>query len=301
MITNYIEKNIIIKSYFNWLRLEKIPEHKLSYLEWGDPNNHKVVFCVHGLSRNAHDFDKLAYNLSKNFRVICIDIVGRGNSDWFKNKNHYNYHTYIKDCIYLLNQINIKKVLWIGTSMGGLLGMAIAALKPSYVKCLILNDIGAEIPGSQLKKINNYINENPTFRNLKEVKSYFKKKFRNFGIIDEEDWNRLVKFSSIIDENSQYCLKYDPKITKKVGMNNIKNDMKFWFLWKKVYCPVLVIHGAISDILTNNIINKMKLIRNFDLYTICNVGHAPALMNKQEIMTISSWLNQKITTNNTRL
>jgi pimeloyl-ACP methyl ester carboxylesterase len=127
--------------------------HEVRLLEWGDPRNEKVLICVHGLSRNAHDFDFLAMALEKDYRVICPDMAGRGDSPNLKQKEWYDYETYVGDMLYIMDQYGLDTVDWVGTSMGGIIGMVIAAQFPKRIKTLVLNDIGPFIPKESLERI----------------------------------------------------------------------------------------------------------------------------------------------------
>jgi pimeloyl-ACP methyl ester carboxylesterase len=281
-----------IASYFNWFKLQRIPSHKLSYVEWGDPLNENIILCIHGLTRNARDFDKLAVSLANDFRVISIDIVGRGQSDWLENKFHYHYDTYIKDVLLFIEDLNLKNIHIIGTSMGGIIGYVIAAQHPELVKTLTLNDIGPFIPGSALKRIAKYVGLQPSFDNFELAKAHCKILLSPFGIKEEEDWNHITKHSTYLGPDGKYRLAYDAEIVK--GMNitpDSAKDVNLWNVWNKVNCPILLIRGNKSDILTAATAEEMlKSKKNIKIYTVQNVGHAPALMDNEQINVIKTWL-----------
>jgi pimeloyl-ACP methyl ester carboxylesterase len=285
-------KNYTIQGYFNWFKLQRIPAHKLSYAEWGDPNNENIVLCVHGLTRNARDFDKLADRLCKNFRVICIDVVGRGQSEWFENKYHYNYDTYVKDILSFIEGVRLKNLHYVGTSMGGIIGFVIAARHPELFKSIVLNDIGPFIQGSSLARIAKYVGLQPIFDNFELAKAHFKVILSPFGIKDDEDWTSITKHGTFLSPDGKYKLAYDPEIV--MGMNitpqNIK-DVNLWAIWNKVENPTLVIRGEKSDILSIETAEEMlKTKKSIKLYTVPEVGHAPALMDKAQIDVIEQWL-----------
>lgn len=297
-------RNIIaLGPYFNFLKLQFIRQHNISYLEWGEKNNKDIVLCLHGLTRNALDFEYIGEALSKNFRVIAIDLPGRGKSSWLANKNHYNYNTYVKDVILLLKRLSINSVHFIGTSMGGIIGMAIATYYPKYIRSLVINDVGPELPKNTVKRIEKYVNLDISFASLNEAKGHIKKIFKHFGIIEEKDWDHITYNSVRLCDDNKYRLSYDPNILEGTSLRktesskNIRDEfIDLWYLWKKIKCPSLLIHGKKSDILLNSTIEKMYLYRDFDLYEIENAGHAPALIHKNDIEMIDSWL-KGMTTN----
>ncbi|ABV74952.1 hypothetical protein A1C_03330 [Rickettsia akari str. Hartford] len=285
--------SIKIGPYINLLPLQYIPKHKISYVEFGDPKNKNIIVCAHGLTRNAHDFDKIAKELSTNYRVISINYPGRSDSENFKKSNHYNYTTYIKDTLFFLKRLNIKNPIWLGTSMGGIIGMVLASKYKNIFKALILNDIGAFIDAAPLMKIGGYAKKTILLDDLASAKEHLKLIYAQIGIKDEEDWDYLTKYSVISTFGGKYKMNYDPAITQ--GMKNASNqeDVKLWSVWNKIKCRILVIHGMKSQILTKSTVNKMKETKIFDLYDVKYAGHAPSLMNFEEINYIKSWLEKK--------
>lgn len=282
------QKTAIISAY----KIDDIivPEHELAFLDWNEFATNTVV-CVHGLISNSHDFDYLATKLSKDFRVLSIDIPGRGDSDWFENQSLYQYPVYIADVLALLKSLNITSVNWIGTSMGGIMGMIIAADHPDIIKTMILNDIGPEIPGKALAKMRKYVGFAPSFPDVGAAKKHLQMIYKNFGINDDEHWNHLVKYTTFLGEDSAYRLKYDPQIAETfiVDMEN-PEDVIFWDLWDKITCDTLLIHGIKSDILLESTVDKMQQRENVRTYKIDDAGHAPALVEQEEIEYIYNWL-----------
>lgn len=283
---------IKIGPYINFYPIQYIPKHKISYIEFGDPENKNVIVCAHGLTRNAHDFDRLAQELSKNYRVISINYPGRGDSENFKKASHYNYTTYIKDTLLFLKYLNIKKPIWIGTSMGGIIGMALASKFKKIFKGLILNDIGAFIDSAPLVKIGSYAKKTVILEDLVSAKEHLKLIYGQLGIKKEEDWDYLTEHSVISTLGGKYKMNYDPAITK--GMKNAKSqkDVDLWSIWNKIKCKILLVHGVKSQFLTKSTITKMKDTQAFDLYEVKYAGHAPSLMNSEEISHITSWVDK---------
>ncbi|WP_341749016.1 alpha/beta hydrolase [Candidatus Tisiphia endosymbiont of Sialis lutaria] len=287
-----IQKFIQVGPYINWFGSQYIPSHKLAYLEFGNPNNKNVIVCVHGLTRNAHDFDKIAMALSDKFRVIAIDYPGRGNSDVFKKKEHYNYPVYIKDTVLFLRKLGIKNCIWLGSSMGGIIGMVLASRYNKLIKAMIINDIGPFIPSSPLVKIGLYAGQVPLFVDLASAKQHLKLIYSQFGISSEEDWDYLTKYSFIKTQDGKYKMNYDPNIVHGMSANTSKQkNVDMWAIWNKIICKLLVIHGAKSDILQQSTIEQMKKNKELELFVVDYAGHVPSLMTSDQINYIKFWLD----------
>ena len=292
IIQSMVGKFIKIGPYINWAGLSCVPGHKIAYLEFGDPSNSNVIVCAHGLTRNAHDFDKIAGELSKNFRVIAIDYPGRGSSDLFENSKNYNYRVYLKDTVLLLKELGIKQCIWLGTSMGGIIGMVMASRYPKLFKALVINDVGPFISSAPLVKIGNYAKQKKSFSTISECKEHLKLIYAPFGISSEEDWDHMTKYSFRLTDNGKYVMSYDPAIVSGMKSSSGKaKDVNLWFVWNKINCKMLVVHGAKSDILQQPTIDQMKKTKDFDLYVVGYAGHAPSLMSYDQIDHVKSWIN----------
>ncbi len=292
------------KTHFIELPEGKEKTRKISYTEWGDSGNNNVLFCVHGLSRNARDFDYIAEALSSNYRVVCMDVAGRGESDWLENKSKYNYQTYISDVYALLDSLQIDRVDWLGTSMGGIIGMIIASKRPEIINRLILNDVGAFIPGVALDRIMGYVGVVPLFSSRNEASQTLRHRMATFGVKDDSHWQHIFKHSIKKRKDGKYSFVYDPKIAQKPGLLsrvffNLKNpnnlfkmpNIDLWSVWEKIQAPVFVIRGEFSDILTKDILIKMKESKpELEYAEISAVGHAPTLMDSKQIETVRNWL-----------
>lgn len=264
--------------------------HKLHYLEWGEEKNDKVIVCVHGVSRNAHDFDYLARELAPQHRVICPDVVGRGESDWLNKPELYTYPQYLTDATALIARTGAETLDWIGTSMGGIIGMMIAAQPKSPIRRLILNDIGPLIPAKSMKRIRTYMKVNPKFRSLKEAEILFRLIFAPFGHLSEDQWKHLVKYSLTQQPDGTYRLARDPAIGKGLS---IKEDVNLWPLWLQVRCPVLLLRGEKSDVLSRDVVEQMQKTKpDLQVVEIPNVGHAPTLSDKGQIEIVQKWLEE---------
>ena len=246
----------------------------IAYTEWGDSQNPKVVFCVHGLSRNSRDFDILAKTLSKNYRVICIDIIGRGESDWFNDQSLYAYPHYISLCLSFLQKLNIESVDWVGTSMGGLIGMFIASMPDSPIKSLVLNDIGSFIPKQALRRIGQYIGKAPDFNSDFEAEVYLREICKSFGPLTDPQWRHLVQYGFKQDDSGQYQFKYDPAVGE--AFQGDIEDVDLFAIWQLLQeLPVLLIRGIESDILLKETAIEMSEGDHCQLSEFSGVGHAP--------------------------
>ena len=267
--------------------------HRLCYSEFpGDPR--RTVICVHGLSRNGRDFDWLAQVLaSQGCRVICPDMIGRGRSEWVPNPEWYNYGQYMADLTVILGQLGgIEQVDWIGTSMGGLLGMMMAAMPHSPVKRLIINDVGPFIPAEALQHIKQYVSINPYYSDWDGFFSAFKKRMQPFGLQTEAEWNHLAQVSYEQDEKGRYRMNYDPRIISGLANEGAPGDLDLWHVWQQVTQPVLILRGADSNVLSPETASRMMEGKKASLVTFPNVGHAPALMSSDQIKVIKNWLSE---------
>lgn len=266
--------------------------HRLNIYEWGKGND-EVLICSHGLTRNGRDFDFLALHLQERYRILCPDTSGRGKSEWLKNPADYNYVTYIADMLHMLHELGISKCKWIGTSMGGLIGMMIAANVPGAIEKLVINDIGAFIPASGLERIGEYVGRETVFKNPDEATIYFKEIFAPWGIKSDAHISHMLKYS-LKETEKGLTFNYDPNIgaafRDEKGAPRKMQDINLWDLWEKVTCPVLLLHGRESDILPTDIAKKMAT-RNFTtLQEYPGIGHAPSLMDEKQIDLISQWI-----------
>ncbi len=264
--------------------------HRVHYTEWGDPSNPRVLICVHGLTRNARDFDFLATAVEKNYRVICPDIVGRGQSEWLTHKPDYNYPQYLNDMTALLARTGAEAVDWVGTSMGGLIGMLLAAQPGSPIRKLVMNDVGPLVPKTGLARIAEYVGKPVKFNSIAEMERYLRMIAAPFGPLTDDQWRHLTIHSARRLENGDYIFAYDPGIAEP--MKTILEDVNLWPVWDAVRCSVLVLRGANSDVL-NRTDAEMMTQRGpkTKLVEFTGIGHAPALMSDDQIQTVKDWLD----------
>ncbi len=263
--------------------------HRVIYYEWNDNKAVNTLLCVHGMTRVGRDFDYLAQALQSHYQVVCPDMVGRGKSDRFKVRDSYKIEQYLSDLTALIARLNISSLDWLGTSMGGILGMIMAAQPNTPVRRLILNDVGTQMPEGAVKRILGYAGVKIHFPTQEEAENFLRFIYTPFGITEKEHWHHLFQYSLTDDPEGGYTLNYDPQV---VGAAEEKKQLfELWDLWDKIKCPVLVIQGENSDILTDDIISLMrKRGPQFDLIRIPRCGHAPMLIEQKQIMVVKDWL-----------
>ncbi len=277
--------------YCNIPATDTIAAHRLAYYDWGDKTADKTVLCVHGLTRNARDFDFLAKALDSNYRVISVDIAGRGKSHYLSDPASYNYTTYATDMATFIHILGLKDIHWVGTSMGGIIGMMLINMLPGVIRSLTLNDIGCLIPASGLKRILAYAGNNTIFETRSLAEQALRSNCQSFGITNEEHWQHLF-VHSIIEENGKIRLAYDPHITDSLPPADKAEDVEMWPMWEAVSkIPTLLIRGENSDILLRETALNMQTTHpQLTLAEIANTGHAPMLMDDAQIKLIREWL-----------
>lgn len=263
--------------------------HEIVYSEFpGDPK--KTIICVHGLSRNGRDFDWLALALSiMGYRVICPDMAGRNRSKKFDNPAYYNYPQYLSDIMTLIAHLEVDSVDWIGTSMGGLIGMMLAVQPNSPIKKLVINDIGPFIGKEALERIKTYVAINPTYNDWEGFFEAFKKRMAPFGLKDSAEWDFLARISAEENLRGGYRMNYDPNVIYGMFSGPVV-DLDLWAMWALVQQKMLILHGADSDILTSDTLHKMMIDKQATAVSFAGVGHAPALLSADQISVIKNWL-----------
>jgi pimeloyl-ACP methyl ester carboxylesterase len=264
--------------------------HRMVYVAWGyaGRSNRRPVICVHGLTRNGRDFDRLAQGLSSDRLVVCPDVVGRGQSDWLTDSTGYGYAQYCADMGGLIARLGVDAVDWVGTSMGGLIGMTLAAQPKSPIRRLVMNDVGPLIPAAALRRLSDYVGKDPRFESLADLESYLRQIHAPFGALDDAAWRHLAEHSQRRLPDSGFGLAYDPAIGKGLAAA-LTRDVDLWALWQKVACPVLVLRGAESDLLPAETAKVMT--EKARVVEIPGTGHAPSLMVSDQIELVRSWLS----------
>ena len=264
--------------------------HRVAYTEWGESDNPRVLICVHALTRNGRDFDALGAALCGDYRVVCPDVVGRGASDWLSDKNQYGYPQYLADMSALVAHLGAESVHWVGTSMGGLIGMLLAAQPGSPITRMVMNDIGPLIPKAALERIASYVGDDPHFSSMQELDAYLREIYAPFGPFSDAQWQGLVRSSARDLGNGEIGLAYDPGIGVPIKAMPVQ-DVDLWSVWSEVQCPVLVIRGEQSDLLLADTARQMTTSGpRADLAVLAGMGHAPTLMSDDQITLVSDWL-----------
>lgn len=266
--------------------------HRMAYTEWGERDNPRVVVCVHGLTRTGRDFDRLAMALAPRFRVVCPDIVGRGRSGRLPFHQGYQFPQYVADCVTLLARLDVEEVAWVGTSMGGLIGMMIAAMADTPITRLVLNDVGPEVSRTGLERIAGYAGLAADFADFEAAVDYVATVSASFGPHSREDWRELTRHV-VVQKDGRWVLHYDPGIgqaTRDAMAQAATPDL--WPLWQAVKVPSLVLRGAESDILTAATAQRMTTEGpRAALVEFAGVGHAPSLLPADQIAAVQAFLN----------
>ena len=276
---------------------DKNGKHALALYDWGDPLAENVVVCVHGLTRNARDFDLLAQELAqRGRRVFAISMAGRGESEWLADPLDYTYATYIADCLKVLDNFHLRQVDWVGTSMGGIIGMAIASGHPGRIRKLVLNDIGTLLKKEALLRIYDYVRGIPSsFAGRAEADAYLREVFKPFGINGLPVWEPFVDSSLLPAEGGRVKLAIDPAIIAPIQRDTKDfteiTDINIGELWEKILIPTLILRGENSDILDAQTVSAMRATNHRAMsHVIPNVGHAPSLMVPDDIKLVADWL-----------
>ncbi|MGE5616156.1 MAG: alpha/beta fold hydrolase [Bacillota bacterium] len=250
------------------------------------------MLCVHGYSGNARDFDELACALSRDARVVCLDVAGRGDSDWLATPFAYNFVQFLADVNALVARLRVKRVDWVGTSMGGLLGMMLAAGPASPIRRLVVNDVGAFVPMDALQHIGRNLHAPARFDSLDEVEAHLRRTHREWGEIADAQWERLARHHARVLDAGGYRLHYDPAIARLMQPAfPFAPGLFFWDAWYKVRCPVLLLRGEHSSVFPPSVAATMREINaRARLVEFPDCGHAPALMSREQIEPIREFL-----------
>jgi pimeloyl-ACP methyl ester carboxylesterase len=268
--------------------------HRLHATTWGDPRNPRVVVCAHGYSGNARDFDFLARELSGTHRVVCPDVAGRGESGWLSSAMEYSFPQFLTDLNTLLARLDVQEVDWVGTSMGGLLGMMLAAQPNSPIRRLVMNDIGAFLPMPALQHISRNLDAPPNFRSLAAVEAHLRKTRDEWGEISDAQWKQLAIHGSRETERG-YRLHFDPTLARVLTPLPFTPGLFFWDAWQKVECPVLLLRGSESTVFPRMVAESMLLHHsNVVLEEIPGCGHAPSLMNRGHTDLVRGFLEAPV-------
>jgi pimeloyl-ACP methyl ester carboxylesterase len=250
-----------------------------------------VVICVHGLTRTGRDFDDLARALASDFRVVCPDIVGRGLSDWLASKEDYGYPQYMADMNALIARVTetSRTVYWVGTSMGGILGMLLASKPQSPIVKLIVNDVGTILPKAALERIGIYVGHTPKFPTLEALEGYVRLVSAPFGPLTDEQWRHITRHAARQLEDGSWTTAYDPAIG--LPFQAPQKDIDLSQYWDAIHCPTLLLRGARSDLLLKaNALAMTQRGPRARLVEFDGIGHAPMLMAEDQIAVVRQFL-----------
>ena len=266
--------------------------HRLSYLEWGTPGAPRgVLVCVHGLTRCARDFDTLAQALADQYRVVCPDMPGRGYSDWLKNPLEYAMPTYVNDLVTLIARLDVEHVDWVGTSMGGLIGMALAAQPGTPIRRMVLNEAGPLVRAESLERLARYVGRAPAFASFAAAERYVREVSAPFGPHSDTEWRFLTEHVMRQQPDGSYVAHYDPQIAVSFNADLPHQDIDLWGLWDEIACPTLVIRGELSDLLARETVSEMRTRGpRAEVAEVAGVGHAPTLMKPDQIAIVRDFL-----------
>ncbi|MFD4838409.1 alpha/beta fold hydrolase [Achromobacter sp. NPDC058515] len=288
--------------------------HRMAYWEWGDPANERVLLCVHGLTRSGRDFDALARRLADRYRVVCPDVVGRGRSDWLVNPAYYTVPQYLSDMVTLIARVRPARLSWVGTSMGGLIGMALSgaavfakamlAMRPHAGMLppaqgirfdkLVLNDVGPRLENGALSRIGQYVGEPGEFASFEQAVATMRVNSETFGPHTDMQWAELAKYL-YPEQGGKWVKHYDLAIAQALASQTPEElaagEQILWRSYDAVDCPVLIVRGERSDLLTRSTVDEM-LKRNprAQAHEVAGVGHAPTLIADEQVDPVANFL-----------
>lgn len=270
--------------------------HRMSYKEWGDANNPNVLVCVHGITRVGDDFDFLAQQLATRYRVICPDVVGRGHSDYLTKPEYYQIPQYVSDMVSLIARLGVEKVTWLGTSMGGLIGMALASLPQTPIAKLIINDVGPNLNYDALMRICEYLGEDKVWDDFVSAKAYIRQVSQPFGEHTDEQWDKLAR--DVLRQNAQLKWRkhYDVRLAQVVKATTPEiaklSEAMLWAAYDAITCPTLLVRGELSDLLSVDTAQQMtQRGPRAELIQISNVGHAPMFQCQEQVDLLLNFLD----------
>ncbi|WP_347554632.1 alpha/beta hydrolase [Robbsia sp. KACC 23696] len=302
--------------------------HRMAYVEWGDPDNPRVLVCVHGLSRTGRDFDVLASRMAQTHRVICPDVVGRGKSDWLRDPAGYILPQYVGDMLALFTQLHLTRLAYVGTSMGGLIGMLLAAMPITPIARMVINDVGPHIEPSSLLRLRAYLDEvatrnvtaaapseaasgaprqtpaMPMFATAQEGVDYLVAHSTGFGPHTPEQWRALnaplLKRVYGADGGiAGYAIRADPGIADAFKMAATLDaamleaaEAGMWHAFESIRCPTLIVRGAESDLFSAQTLARMLACGpRFSSVTVPGVGHAPTFVDPAQTGLLTQFLH----------
>ncbi|CAG0967000.1 2-(acetamidomethylene)succinate hydrolase [Burkholderiales bacterium] len=268
--------------------------HRVAYREWGDPANPRAVVCAHALTRNSRDFGPLARALSSRWRVVAPDMPGRGASDRLRDPMLYQVPTYVADAVTLIARLDVEELCWVGISLGGLMGMGLAAMDRTPIRRLVISDAGPVIARAALERIAGYVGVSSVFPTRAAAFATIRAVSEPFGPHDAAQWNFLVDNVLVRRDDGSYALHYDPAIGVPFrAALAAPGDVDLWGTWDAIRAPTLVLRGGDSDLLGAATAAEMtRRGPRADLVTLPGVGHAPTLVPDAQIEIVRAFLER---------
>jgi pimeloyl-ACP methyl ester carboxylesterase len=271
----------------------------MAYKEWGDPDNPQVLVCVHGVTRVADDFDALARAMCDRYRVVCPDVAGRGRSDRLRDPALYVVPQYVADMVTLIARVTAagddEGVHWFGTSMGGLIGIALASQEYSPIRRMVLNDIGPVLDPAAMARIGDYIGQDLRFPSYEEGAAFVRAVSASFGPHSEEQWDKLTRDVLVQQPDGHWVRHYDLGLAapfKALTPERVAQDeAQLWAAYDAIRCPTLLVRGELSDLLSHA--TALEMTRRGPkprLAEIAGVGHAPTFVQPEQIAIAREFL-----------
>lgn len=274
------------------LGLSPVGFHRIAYTQWGRRDSGRTVICLHGLTRNGRDFDWLASALMQDRWVVCPDFAGRGRSDWLPDPALYDVAQYLSDLVALIARLDVEEVDVVGTSLGGIVGMLLASQANSPVRRLVVNDVGPVIASEGLARIRGNVGKTVVFEDMAGLEAYLRFALISIGSLSDRHWHNLAQHSARRLADGRFALAYDPAIAVRFA-EKPTGDVDPWPMWRAIRCPVLILRGENSDVLSAGIADEMmSRAPNARLVSIAGVGHAPALTDEAQIRLVRDFLDE---------
>ncbi len=272
--------------------------HRVAYREWGAPENRNLLVCVHGLTRVGNDFDRLARALGDRYRVVCPDIAGRGASDWLRDARLYGLPQYLSDMVTLLARLDGDSIDWVGTSMGGLIGIALAGLAGAPIQRLVINDVGPTLDPVALARIGDYVGQPVRFASVEQAVDYVAQVSAPFALKTREQWREITLsvIRHVRDEAGEgWVMHYDPRIGEPFRALTPEAaaaaEAELWRRYESIGARVLLTRGADSDLLAPATARRMcEVGPRAHLVEFAGVGHAPMFIDDEQIAVVREFL-----------
>lgn len=266
--------------------------HEVHVTEWGTRGDTPLLM-MHGLARSGRDFDEIASALSDQYHVLCPDMIGRGWSSWASDPSaEYCVENYAEISAGLMDAYGFEQVAWLGTSLGGQIGMRLASgVHRERLTCLLINDIGPEVPDAAIERILAYVGNPPTFKNISQAEAWFRVTYDPFGPASDDFWERMSRTSLRRQSDGQFTLHYDPEIVRQFVDSS--EEMTTWDRWDQITVPTHVYYGSHSDLLVPEILEKMvRTGPKPEQTSFSDCGHAPTLSRPSDIALVREFLEK---------